>query len=467
MFKGDCYNKCYRFHDKNIGPRQPWHDIHSAVRGPEALDLVQAFRERWISQAAPGRISCLVDMGNLGFTKRSLANDAGWHCQLSRSIDKRVSEFDRTVYQSWRNVGPDELKPRSAAWVTIDEGHANIARRFETATDAHVSFNRTLDQKKGRDVDKSIELSNIHHIRRAKHFIYIESQYFLSSSHMWTNEKNRSVKCSNLIAIELALKICEKIASGERFAVYILLPMWCEGLPDSDANQEILYWQWSTIEMMHRVVQEAIDERCTNSSEHGMEVSDYLNFYCLGNREAKDGTETPTVPVSADEKALAQTRRHQIYIHSKFMIVDDEVALIGTANVNQRSMDGCRDTEIMMTAWHPDELASEASIARGDVHGYRLHCWATITNEMLPEFRDPKSIGCVRAMNEIAKRNWRTYSAPETKEMDSHLLYPPLKYYGKQGGVRARDDMPNGMFLDTKASVKGKDSRHFPDIILT
>ena len=161
---------------------------------------------------------------------------------------------------------------------------------------------------------------------------------------MWTNEKERSVKCSNLIAIELALKICEKIAKGERFAVYILLPMWCEGLPDSAANQEILYWQWSTIEMMYRVIQEAIDERHQKTSEQGLEVSDYLNFYCLGNRESKDGTETPTVPVSPDEKVLAETRRHQIYIHSKFMIVDDEVALIGTANINQRSMDGCRDS---------------------------------------------------------------------------------------------------------------------------
>jgi len=296
---------------------------------------------------------------------------------------------------------------------------------------------------------------------------YIESQYFLSSSHWWTNEKNRSVKCSNGIAIELALKICEKIAKGERFAVYILLPMWCEGLPDSEANQEILYWQWSTIEMMHRVVQEAIDERVATSTDSGLEVTDYLNFYCLGNREVKDDRATPTVPVSPDEKVLAETRRHQIYIHSKFMIVDDEVALIGTANVNQRSMDGCRDSEIMMTSWHPKYLATEASIAKGKLHGYRKHCWATITNQILPAFNDPKSIECVRAMNEIAESNWKKYSGDRTVEMDSHLLMPPLQYYGKEVGVTARNDMPEGMFLDTKASVKGKDSRHFPDIILT
>ena len=42
-----------------------------------------------------------------------------------------------------------------------------------------------------------------------------------------------------------------------------------------------------------------------------------------------------------------------IYVHSKRMIVDDEYVLIGSANINQRSMDGSRDTEIAMGAYQP------------------------------------------------------------------------------------------------------------------
>ena len=42
-----------------------------------------------------------------------------------------------------------------------------------------------------------------------------------------------------------------------------------------------------------------------------------------------------------------------IYVHSKGMIVDDEYVLIGSANINQRSMDGSRDTEIAMGAYQP------------------------------------------------------------------------------------------------------------------
>ena len=38
-----------------------------------------------------------------------------------------------------------------------------------------------------------------------------------------------------------------------------------------------------------------------------------------------------------------------IYIHSKLMIVDDRVALIGSANINDRSMLGNRDSELAVT----------------------------------------------------------------------------------------------------------------------
>lgn len=47
----------------------------------------------------------------------------------------------------------------------------------------------------------------------------------------------------NLIPMELALKIASKIKAKERFAIYIVLPMWPEGDPKSGAVQEILFWQ--------------------------------------------------------------------------------------------------------------------------------------------------------------------------------------------------------------------------------
>jgi hypothetical protein len=40
-----------------------------------------------------------------------------------------------------------------------------------------------------------------------------------------------------------------------------------------------------------------------------------------------------------------------VHVNSKGMIVDDEYIIIGSANVNQRSMEGIRDTEIAMEAY--------------------------------------------------------------------------------------------------------------------
>lgn len=42
-----------------------------------------------------------------------------------------------------------------------------------------------------------------------------------------------------------------------------------------------------------------------------------------------------------------------IYVHAKGMIVDDEYVIVGSANINQRSMAGSKDTEIAMGAYQP------------------------------------------------------------------------------------------------------------------
>lgn len=42
-----------------------------------------------------------------------------------------------------------------------------------------------------------------------------------------------------------------------------------------------------------------------------------------------------------------------IYVHAKGMIVDDEYVIIGSANINQRSLAGTKDTEIATGAYQP------------------------------------------------------------------------------------------------------------------
>lgn len=90
-------------------------------------------------------------------------------------------------------------------------------------------------------IDMSIHSAYVKAIRAAQKFIYIENQYFLGSSYNWDSFKD--LGANNLIPMEIALKIAEKIKRNERFSVYIVIPMWPEGVPSSTATQRILFWQ--------------------------------------------------------------------------------------------------------------------------------------------------------------------------------------------------------------------------------
>ena len=65
------------------------------------------------------------------------------------------------------------------------------------------------------------------------------------------------------------------------------------GDPESNSVQEILAFQTRTIRMMYGLIGDAL--KAQGSPDH---PQDYLNFFCLGNREAKYVTAPP-----AKEKA--------------------------------------------------------------------------------------------------------------------------------------------------------------------
>jgi phospholipase D1/2 len=87
----------------------------------------------------------------------------------------------------------------------------------------------------------------------------------------------------------------------------------------------ILQFQKLTVEAMYSAIDTAIKQ--VGSSKL---PTDYLQFMCLAQRVA--GTmEGPNE--GGKGKAGIMSHRHRrfmIYVHSKLMIVDDDVALIGT-----------------------------------------------------------------------------------------------------------------------------------------
>ncbi|KAF3334609.1 phospholipase D gamma 1-like protein [Carex littledalei] len=394
------------FHNPNFaelntcGPREPWHDLHSKIDSPAAYDVLTNFQERWwkagkqhgVKKMGKTYEDALLNLNSIPemfLDHTPYMNDhnpESWHVQMFRSIDSN-----------------------SAKGFPKDPREASI---------------RNLVCGKNVLIDMSIHSAYVNAIRAAQHFIYIENQYFLGSSFNWNSHKD--VGANNLIPVEIALKITNKIKANERFAAYIVIPMWPEGNPTSAPTQSILYWQKKTMQMMYETIYKALKEA---GLEDIYEPQDYLNFFCLGNRESPDREllgKSSANSNNPQEKAR-KNRRFMIYVHSKGMIVDDEYVIIGSANINQRSLEGTRDTEIAMGAYQPQYTwATRQSAPRGQIYGYRRSLWAEHTGTSEEVFDQPQSLECVKGVRTMGEVNWMQFVADEVTEMRGHLLKYPL-----------------------------------------
>jgi hypothetical protein len=90
----------------------------------------------------------------------------------------------------------------------------------------------------------------------------------------------------------------------------------------------------------------------------------------------------PPADAGTAQRKAVDSRRHMIYVHSKCMIVDDEYIVVGSANINQRSLDGTRDSEIAIGACQNGYVMRSMTdpLPRGQVAGFRKALWKELTN---------------------------------------------------------------------------------------
>jgi len=287
----------------------------------------------------------------------------------------------------------------------------------------------------------------------------------MGSAQHWLDNKNDSVNCRHLIPVELTNVIIEHIEKRQPFSVYILVPMYPEGIPESGAVQEMLKWQFTTIEFMYARIHAALEKEGM-TADH--KATDYLNFYHPGQRETTAGSQqidqNPDRETQPQAHLLNQTRRFMIYVHSKMMIVDDEYIILGSANINQRSMDGARDTEIAVGCYQPAYTA-EKRTPKGTVHSFRMALWTEHTRRCHPLFEHPESKECVHFINDIADKNWSIYCGDTVVDMstEGHLMKYPI-VVDKKGQI---DIMPGHHDIpDTQgAKFAGVEQTFVPDIL--
>uniref|UniRef100_A0A7S2EHY3 phospholipase D n=1 Tax=Trieres chinensis TaxID=1514140 RepID=A0A7S2EHY3_TRICV len=370
-------------------------------------------------------------------------------------IDGNDAEFDH----EWTSTAEDA----ESSW--------NV-QLFRSINEDSALFDRALAKKKlkirkGRVFDDSIQQAYIHQIRRAKRFIYIENQYFLGSCFAWSVPE--TTKCPHLIPAELVARIVRAIEKGEDFRVYVCVPLQPEGDPTSAAVQEVLRWQSRTMEFMYKRIGKAIDAKGIDA-----QPEDYLSFFCLTKRDALGDVPTEGLSDPPNNSIAAKCRaslRFMIYVHSKFAIFDDEYVIVGSANINERSMSGNRDTELAMGAYQPafTKENAEGTEICGEVRTFRLALWAEHCGKHMEEHLSPSSKECMDAMRALGADNLDRYISDKVERNDSHLTRYPLEIKISRLTSHYHVEEMEGCkkFPDLGGSVEGENSLSLPNSITT
>uniref|UniRef100_A0AAX7VE85 phospholipase D n=1 Tax=Astatotilapia calliptera TaxID=8154 RepID=A0AAX7VE85_ASTCA len=178
---------------------------------------------------------------------------------------------------------------------------------------AKVQVLRSADRWSTGTCESSIHNAYIDTINKSEHYIYIENQFFISCSDQKT--------VHNGIGDAIVNRILRK-----KYRVYVVVPLLpgFEGdisTGGGNAIQAILHFTYRTMcrgefSILSRLMKD--------------QWTEYITL--CGLRTHAQLSESPVTEL--------------IYVHSKTLIADDRCYIIGSANINDRSMLGSRDSEL-------------------------------------------------------------------------------------------------------------------------
>ncbi|XP_077204517.1 phospholipase D1 [Paroedura picta] len=262
-----------------------------------------------------------------------------WHDVASVVHGKAARDVARHFIQRWnftkimkpkyRSLSYPFLLPKSQR--TADE----LPYQVPEAVHANVQVLRSAtDWSAGiKNHEESIHVAYVSVIENSKHYIYIENQFFISCA----DDK----VVSNKIGDAIAHRILKAHRENKRYRVYIVIPLLpgFEGdisTGGGNALQAIMHFNYRT---MCRGDNSILGQL---KAEIGDQWINYISFCGLRTHAELEG------------KLVTEL----IYVHSKLMIVDDNTVIIGSANINDRSMLGKRDSEMAVIVQDTNTVAS-------------------------------------------------------------------------------------------------------------
>lgn len=377
--------------------RQPWHDIYAQVTGPVAWDALREFVGRWS-----------VNPSDLGFSSDGDNSDSHMTQVREKFLDifnaLKPGTKDRLFVQQW--------EPTPGPWSA--QLYRSMKRKHWGTKVAVKTPARQGDRDEflwplSADFERSIHDAQVQAIRQAERHIYIESQYFIGSFAMWGRPEPKDGP-SHLVPRAITDRILEKIDAKEPFHAYIVVPMFPEGDPGSPVNAAQRQFQWNTMLAMLREIKKKASD-----------PFDFLSFYFLANWH-----DLPAIPLANKDRAANTdaAKRYQVYVHSKFMIVDDRYGLLGSANLNQRSMAGNRDSEIAVGFWPTTDKQQAACLTQ--LRNFRKHIWAEHMGTLPPSADDPENPTCVKAVRKLAADNYKNFREAKRPAGSSALCAWPI-----------------------------------------
>jgi phospholipase D1/2 len=260
-------------YDREAVPRMPWHDVHMMTAGQAAGDLSRHFVQRWnylLRQKRPSRPTPLLTP---------------------------PPDFSEADLERFNLTGTCEVQ---------------LLRS---------SGNWSLGLNK---VEKSIQEAYLKLIETSEHFVYIENQFFITSTSI------EGTVVENRVGDALVDRIIRAHSEGTKWKAVIVIPLM-PGFEsqvdeaDGSAVRVIMQCQYMSISRGETSIFAKLKKMKINPD-------DYIQFFSL----RKWGR------IGPHRKVVCE----QLYIHSKILLVDDRVALIGSANINERSQLGNRDSEV-------------------------------------------------------------------------------------------------------------------------
>jgi phospholipase D1/2 len=308
--------------DRKTTPRMPWHDIHMMVDGDAARDVAWNFIERWNHALRNGsgaqlrKAVYLLPHSNEDKAKTSKGEQSSYSFRITRhfSVNNPFAlRLSSSVQQPTASQEPSPL--RRHLEVLVESGADDVASNCTCQILRSVSCWSAGCPKP----EQSIYKAYLTTIKNAQHFIYIENQYFISSI-------NR-VRPKNRIANALYQRLRLAMKNEQIFRVVVVLPVFPAGDLLSATTRYVIKYVYKTISRQKNSILEKLEEEFPRSM-----IDQYISFYSLrswGQLQFGAG------PIT-----------EQVYVHAKLMIVDDRIVILGSANINDRSMRGSRDSEI-------------------------------------------------------------------------------------------------------------------------